>query len=87
MAYKVIFNLTPAGYFLGFISCHCNLSSLPTATLAFCLIIKRSEFIPTSGPLYLLFPVCNTVSQLVTRQGISYHLDLISNITFLDHIL
>lgn len=43
---------TPIGYVLGFISCRYNHSSLPTATLAFCLILQHSKFIPTLGPLY-----------------------------------
>lgn len=49
MTYKVIYDLTPIGYVLDFISCRYNLSSLPTATQPFCLILKHPKFIPPQG--------------------------------------
>lgn len=57
MAYKVIRDLTPTDYFLVFSSLRCDLRSLATATPAFCLILKYSKFIPTSGALHLLVPL------------------------------
>lgn len=57
MTYKIICDLTPVDYFLDFISHRWNLSSLPTASLAFCLIFKHSKLIPTPGPLHLLCPL------------------------------
>ena len=57
MAYMAIYELTPSGYFLDFISCDCELSSPHTATMVFCLILKHPKIIPTPGPWHLIFPL------------------------------
>ena len=57
MAYMAIYELSPGGYFLDFISCDCELSSPHTATMVFCLILKHPKIIPTPGPLHLIFPL------------------------------
>lgn len=60
MAYKVIYDLTPIGYFLDFISLDCKLSSLPTATLVFQThSYPRAFALATSS-------VWNAISQLST---------------------